>query len=662
MRISGGTLLLAATIAATASAPVRAASEATQEKAFDAAMLGLKEKPSDRGRLLLAVEDLPENSAPRARLLAAAAAGFIEKNITDYAGYLGACKSLRVLSKHAEALSNCRKALELDPMAYPAYRELGLTYSASGSPRKAAETLSQGIEISSSSCQAYYYLARVLEKRGDYARAASYYRKGFSFPGAAAAPDYARYSPLLRAGLKRTTGARPAARTKPASRQQPAMSAAECREKLRAEFLRDSLGTALTQSEECMKLSPADPDLAAERAPLLVRLGKYEEGVKEYERAAALYKENKPSAALCRIKAAQTWLKLGDRAKAAAQYKLALQSNPEDMNALEGLAAAQEALSDSAGAEETYSRILKLEPGNKKAKTRLEELKAASLTDAQILDELKLRGAAGKDKKTVDQNDVKLFKAMKAAELGGAVDLLKEKAAPGRGLSVRHKTPDGTRVLLTAVGYKTYISLATREAVKFFESEKVGLREIFKLRSKTGAPLFSSAGMLTPEGETVWRAAVPGKKSWLMPYEAVPASPQAKASREAEERIASLQKEGYQEISEPEYLWLLKATHCPAFTLKSSPVNAVKELNDGVRPRYLLCTDGTKTCMNQCNSRLPEYIGAYRGGNAEQMEGQAYGGFFGSGAKKRYFCENGEVWMGEIAQETSPCSTAGAKR
>nr|MDA8244427.1 tetratricopeptide repeat protein [Elusimicrobiota bacterium] len=540
MRLPAGTILLSAVLAAAPRAMALAAPEAALEKSFDAAMLGLEDKPSDRALFLTAVETLPENSPSKARLLSGPAAGFIERNKSDYAGYLGACKALRVLSRHAEALSNCRKALELDPMAYPAYRELGLTYSAAGNPRKAAETLSQGIEISSSSCQAYYYLARVLEQRGDHARAAAYYRKGLSFPGAAAARDYARYSALLREGLKRAQAGRTARPNKASPKRESGPgSAAACREKFRAEFLRDSLGTALAQSEECLKLSPRDPDLAAERAPLLVRLGKYEEGVKEYERAASLYKDNAASAALCRVKAARTWLKLGDRKKAEEQFELALQASPEDMNALEGLAAAQEAGSDAAGAERTYARILKLEPANKNAKTRLEELRAASLTDAQILEELRLRGAVDGKKSAPDQDDIKLFKAMKAAELGGAVDFLKEKAPPGRGLSVRHRTPDGTRVLLTAVGYKTYISLATRDAVKFFEDRKISFRDIFKLRSESGAPLFGPSGQLTPEGEAVWRAAEPGSKSWLLPNEALPASPQAKASKEAEDQIAS---------------------------------------------------------------------------------------------------------------------------
>lgn len=631
-----------------------AAALGSEARAFDIAMNGLKVLPADRELFLYAVELLPETSPGRARALAATAAAMLEMKSEDYAWYLGICKTMRVSGQPAEALSNCKKALELDPVVYPVYRELGLTYAAAGNPRKAAETLAQGVEISSSSYQAHYYLAKILEKRGDTSRASASYAGGLALAKRDSGPEAGYYRELLKAGLKRTELRKEKATFKapgPAARGNKRLPpppgnkqlAAACLEKFREEFLKDNLGMALAASDSCLKFSPSDPQLASERAPLMVRLGKYEEGVREYERAASLYGEKNPSSALYRVKAAETWIKLGKQDNALAQYRLALKAGPRDMNALKGLAAALEARSDLSGAIEIYDAILKLEPGNERARMRKEELRSGTLTSEQILEELKLRLAADKKKTALLPEDIKLFKAIKAAEISGAVDYLKTKVPSARGLTAERKTPEGTRLLLTAEGYKIYVYHSTREAVKFFEGQGVGLREIFKLRTLAGEPVFDPGGKLTAQGEELWRSSSPGTKNWLLTYEAVPASPLA---RQAGKAVEDAEKKGYREISEPEYLWLLRATDCPADVMQEAPLD-LSVINDGARVRYMLCYVENSLCMNPMNAKLPTYIEAYRAGDDQISEAKTSTAFFGTGGvKKHRFCENGKVWVG----------------
>lgn len=627
-------------------------------RALSAALDGLAAAPGDAELFLYAVEMLPERPSAEAGRLAAAAAERLEKKKDGhYAWYLGLCKAMRVSDKPVEAVANCRKALESDPTAYPVYRELGLTYAAAGNPRKAAETLAQGVEISSSDFKAHYHLASVLEARGDGARAAASYSRSMALAKKSADPEAARYRAMIRAGIKRAEQKKPKpVRAKSAApRAATPQQAAACLEKFRSEFLKDNLGYALEQSEACVKLSPGSPELAAERAPLMVRLGRYEDGVLEYERAAALYGTNGQMAAFCRVKAAETWLKLRDQAKALAQYRLAITANPQDLNALKGLAEAQESAGDRSGALQTYGAILKLDPGNQKAKTRSEELKALLLTDPEILAELQLRQAADAQKTALLPEDAKLFKAIKAAELGGAVDYLKAKAPVARGLTAERKTAEGVKLMLTGAGYKAYVFHATKDAVKMFEERGVGLREVFQLRDLAGNPVFDAAGKLTPEGEAVWRAGGETKKTWLLPGEPVQESPQAKA---AKEQMAALERNGYIEISEPEYLWLLKVTRCPEVTLQQPPVGAVVQLDNGIRPIYMLCYQEMGDCKNLCNSKLSSYIASYRENNVADIESDYSTGFFGRGAvKKRRFCENGEIWLGDIGSSKSknPC-------
>lgn len=672
MRTGGFRLFAAAALTAAVLVPAaaadglararEAAALGSEARAFDIALEGLKSAPADRELFLYAVEQLPENSLVRAKALSAEAAARLAKDTNDYAAYLAVCKAQRVLSKAPEALSNCKKALELEPTAYPVYRELGLTYAAAGNPRKATETLSQGVEISSGAFQAHYTLARLLEKRGDHARAAASYQRALALVKADASIEGGYYRSLAKAGLKRAAAAKPAApkpRPAPAPGQRKTaekasplstadrIGAAACLAKVREEYLKDNLGTALQQSDACLKLSPSDPDLAAERAPLLVRLGRYEDGVKEYERAAGLVSGDKQAAALLRVKAGETWLKLSRPDGAAAQFRLALASNPQDMNALKGLAAALEARGDPAGASEVYAEILKLEPGNAKARSRREELRAAALTDEQILEELRARGALDAARKTLLPEDKKYFKTLKAAELGGAADYLKAKLPTARGLIIKKEGADGVRLLLTGAGYKAYVAAASRDAVKFFETEKVGLREIFQLRDQAGAPLFDKGGRLTPEGEELWRKSAPGKKTWLMPYDPVPDSAQARASKEAQEKVAGFLAQGWQEISEPEYLWLSNATNCPEDVMMGGQVN-MRMVPEGTLRHYLLCFSDQAPCATKENIVLPSYIVGYRENKQFVPGTSSHSGFFGSGVKKKRFCENGKVWDGTI--------------
>ncbi len=602
----------------------------------------LKTSPGDRNLLLRAVE-LPADPHGYAAALESSARLVLKNAPADYAGFLALCKAMRLSGRAEQGLPNCKRAMELDATDYPSYRELGLAHAAAGNFKKAEETLRQGVEISSASSQAYYTLANLLEKRGDAVRAHSYYMKGLTLTF-----DSSRYRALLKEGARRTAAkkAKPAAKhpgAKPPPPPGRKQQAAACLEKFKEAAAKDEPAAALAQSEACLKLSPSDPGLAAERAPLLVRVGRYEEGVKEYTRAAGLAGPKNPLAASCRVKAAETWLKIGDPAKAVEQYNLALADNAGDLNALKGLAAALEARPDISGAIGVYDRILKLDPSDAKVKARRDELKTSNLTNDEMLAELQLRLAIDTRKTALLPDDIKLFKAIKAAEISGAVDFLKGKAPSFRGLAVEQKTADGTRLLLTGAGYKAYNFYATREAVKFFEKQGVGLREIFKLRSMTGAPLFDAAGKLTAEGEAVWRESASGGKNWLLTYEPVPQSP---AALKAEKDVQEFTAQGYEEISEPEYLWLLRLTDCPPEVLTADPLN-MKIITDGARMRYFVCFKEQALCMNPMNKVLPANIASYRNGTTDVSDSKTSTAFFGTGAVKRHrLCENGKIWNG----------------
>jgi len=130
-----------------------------------------------------------------------------------------------------------------------------------------------------------------------------------------------------------------------------------------------------------------------------------------------------------------------------------------------------------------------------------------------------------------------------------------------------------------------------------------------------------------------------------MPYDPVPDSALAKASKEAQDKVDAELRQGYQEISEPEYLWLLTATTCTDDIMMNDPIN-MKMVLDGTNRRYLLCFSDQAPCATKPNIVLPSYIVGYRESKHFVPGSSSHAGFFGSGPKKYHFCENGKIWDG----------------
>ena len=230
---------------------------------------------------------------------------------------------------------------------------------------------------------------------------------------------------------------------------------------------------------------------------------------------------------------------------------------------------------------------------------------------------------------------------IRAAEAAGAVELLRRKF-PGNSRLYYEENENGIKIRLTLEGYNAYARAVSRDAVKYFEGKGISLREIFKLRDSNGDPIFDKTGQITPEGLNAWSLAKnTGKITWIFSYQPVPGSKkQIQSTRE----IIQLSKIGYREISEPEYLWLLKATNCPPDVL-ASPQVKLKEVNDGAINHYLICYQPMPSpCATVHNEGLPAMIEGYRQGNTEIADGYS-SSFFGTGGVKRHrLCEKGKLW------------------
>ncbi len=617
-------------------------------KALEICLTALNKDPDDKDLYAYCLEILPDGPSKQAASLRVITEKASAGNAGEYIYYLGFCKLFRGEGKRPQALSNCKKARALEPTSWPVYRELGLTYSASGDSPRAVETLSQGVEISSDNYKAYYFLAAEQERSKTDAAALRNYRKALDLLASAKDFDAQVYSGLIRGKIKKLA-ARPVKKTALIKNSaKPAAPAAQ--EKLfevcakEAGNLKKNGDTAGVEKKlaACEALAPRDSQTKIDRADSLMRLGKYEEASGKYQEAAVLFSGTDPMAAFCHLKTAQIHFKLNDIAKAVRYYNKALEINKNDLNALLGLAAVCEAKSDLKTAADLYARVLKAEPANMKARERLDEINFSLLSNSQLLDELRSRGAADERKTSAGPDDIKLLLALRRAERSGAVDYLRSKTAYIAGLIMEKQENDHTRLMLTQAGFRSYQNYLSRDAVGFFEKKAITLRDVFTLRDLRGLPLFEPGGRLTEEGMQAYRAALTGEKTWLMHYEAVSTPEEEKLTAEAEKLL----KAGFREISESEYVWLMKVTDCPDDVLRAAPCD-IRLLKMQRNIKYFLCYLQPPFCSGEA-AILATYVERYRAGDTETSQLTRSTAFFGSGGiAKRRFCYQGKIWTGD---------------
>ncbi|MEI7482094.1 MAG: tetratricopeptide repeat protein [Elusimicrobiota bacterium] len=617
-------------------------------KALDVCITALNKNPADKNLYSYALEILPEGPSTHAAALREITDKAYANKTDEYIYYLGFCKLFRGAGQLPQALSNCKKARALDPTSWTVYRELGLTYSASGDGARAVATLTQGAELSQDNYKAYYYLADEHERLKNDTDALENYRKSLSLIRTANDPAAQIYSGLIQGKIK-MLAAKPAKKPAPAKTPaKPVESGAS--EKLfkacenDAENLKKSGDTIKIENKlaDCSALAPRNPQIKINRAAYLLRLGKYTVAIEEYQKAAALLGGSDPMTAFCHLKIAQTYFKLNDITKAVQHYTKALEINKNDLNAMLGLAEACEAKADLKTAGDLYARILKAEPGNTKAREHLDKINFNLLSNSQLLDELRDRGEADDKKTAASPDDLKLLSAIHRAERNGAVDYLRAKTIYTNGLFLEKQEKHSVRLMLTLAGFKSYQGYLTRDAIIFFEKKGITLRDIFTLRDLKGLPVFDPGGRLTGEGMQAYWLAVTGEKTWLMHYEAVATPEEEKLTAEAEKLMSA----GFREISESEYLWLMKATDCPDDILRSAPCD-IRLLKMQRSVKYFLCYFPPPTCSAEA-STLSTYIERYRASDSGISELTRSTDFFGSGgvAKKR-FCNQGKIWNGE---------------
>ncbi|MBI4656002.1 MAG: hypothetical protein HY746_04540 [Elusimicrobia bacterium] len=618
----------------------------------------LKKNPSDTEGYSLFLEIVPEGISKYNQSLLEITSEQLKKDPENFLYYLGLCKTARNNNLKNQSLSRCRKALSLEPTAYPVYRELGLTYLKNGNHAKAVETFYQGAEISSDTFKPYFYLAEAYFKTGKTGSAAGYYKKASSVAAKTKEPDSGLFAAVIQKRIKQLAKYAPAARSK-----NPKVSFEECMDKAKSFENSGNLLDAEKQYSLCLTIKNSSAQARLALANVLSGLGKNKEAVDAYGKAAKLLSSDKILLSYCRFKTAESLKALGDVQGSLWNYKKAYELNAMDVNVLTALARHYESAGDFKSAMKFYGEILKIEPSNKTAEEKLWDIQTAAMSNAEILAELKERKAAKQNKPDLTEEDVSIFKAIRNAEKNNAVDYMKYKVMMLPEYTVEKTDASGkTKLLLTMKGYKIYIKLLSQEAVKLFESKEMNLKQVFLLRDLKGRSVFDRSGELTIEGHAVYFSTLKGEKSYLLEDEPAPSPETEKETA----RIQGLAKQGYQEISEPEFLWLMKATDCPPEELVKYNYLRILPASDkhaaetaaAIRRFAVISSAGRKTAKydryflcwqnDLCGAaKLAFYIEKYRNGQTDIADGHSTA-FFGIGqTERRKFCKDGKIWTGD---------------
>jgi len=558
----------------------------------------------------------------------------LSKEVQDYA-HLCICKKKFYDKDIHAAISNCRKAIEINPLNDGAYMELGRIYYSINQNENALENLKMAIEINEKNQRALFWLSREYEKEKKYKQAISGYKKllaGIDKKDM----SYLKKSDYLKNRIKKIEYEMKTPDKKDAN------SFKHCVEEYK-NIEESKLEDRFSKGAICLKYGFSDYFLL-DYSKLLKEMGKYEKAISKLN---FLINKSKDKKSLIEAQQllADLYLKMGDSDKALSSlksaYNLGLENEywlNEYSNLLEEYGRYHEALKVLERIKNPQSEIVQ----------KKEYLKDKTMTDKDILDNLISRDAVNPNKTELSPEDKELFLTIRLVERKGAVEYIKKKYMGYAGLWLDKMEGREIRSFLTFKGFNLYLRELSQKAVRFYEKNGIALNEVFNLKTLSGNPIFDKRGLLTSEGiSSYFSYEESGEKNYLRAYETPVEKPKKEEKEERNEEIKKLLSMGYMEIEENEYLWLKSATECPDEVLLNPPCN-LKAVKFKKRIRYFICyREGLCT---DTSLKLAAYIGGYRNGSGENMTGKSEKpttSFFGSPTPpKRKFCYQNKIWNG----------------
>lgn len=320
---------------------------------------------------------------------------------------------------------------------------------------------------------------------------------------------------------------------------------------------------------KCVQLNPSDVDAQLSLAGTLLTQDKFSEAEEHF--SAALKNMDRASPYW-----SYTYSMLGDIALKQQQNELALNMyskslsyNTANVNSLIGKGVIEEYQGNKKTAADHFRSALAVEPLNLIARKRLIGLEPDYFSDEEILTALKQRYAIAPETKKLTDEKRDLFYHIHLAEQRRGVEYLKNKFPhlPQEYTVTLNKDTDFARDMLTLEGYNALQKQLGQDAVNAFQKAGVPVKDLFRLRTLKGKPIFDDNSFLTDEGFYAYTETLRGKKGYLLPSEEV--APSQAILKKADAAAQRLQKDGYIEISFAELKMIEKETLCSVDTLKN---------------------------------------------------------------------------------------------
>jgi hypothetical protein len=131
---------------------------------------------------------------------------------------------------------------------------------------------------------------------------------------------------------------------------------------------------------------------------------------------------------------------------------------------------------------------------------------SASAKEQNLIAELWQRRILSPDSNRWTKDDEQLLERLRSAENAGAIQLLRRTYGGLKGWAVSYRKFDEkkAKLRLTKEGFEKYLFLRSQQAVKYFDKKEIGAKQIFALRDIEGRTLFTSNGLLTEAGQTLF--------------------------------------------------------------------------------------------------------------------------------------------------------------
>lgn len=567
-----------------------------------------------------------------------------QKNILDcssmtvkdnWVGYLCMCRINRIKKNLPLAQSFCLKAKEKNPFSADVYNEIAMIYIDKKNIDAAITEVEFALNISSNNFLSNFLAAQLLENKNT-KKSLFFYKNALNIIKKSKDIYIIGKKEKVEERIKELEQ-RVKIKDKKANEEKYNICINQYKKEKNPQ-------TALNIIKSCIKISK-NKELMFDYIKLLYLNSEYEKAIDEIKKNKIENFKNKNDIYLI---LADSYYKKGDLKNSIKYYKELDKMQINEPKILLKYAQILEEDGDKINAIDIYKRIYSLTP-NKDIYEKIELLKVDTMGKDEIMADLKLRNMIEKEKITILPNDKKLFLSVKLIERKGAIDWL-TKTYPGYANIIVN---DNNQLKIMNEGYKLYLKYISQKAIKLFQKNNIEPKYLFELVDENGNKIFDKKGNLTYEGLIAYYNAVEtNKKTYFLADEVLPKKPEFKQSYEKNEKEfdkikKKLTSEGYDEISEDEYLFLIKKTNCPESVLLNYPCN-LKKIKINNKNRYFACSD--LKCANDppryTAITLYTYIVSYREGNNNNDGEDSARNFFGSTTHKRRFCEDGKIWEG----------------